>query len=54
MQPVTISIEKAAESIGVSRGTIYNLIARGQLETAKVGRRRLIKTDSVRALVDVA
>lgn len=37
-----LSIREACEAIGVSRRTIYNLIAAGKLGTIKVGKRRLV------------
>lgn len=54
MQPLTVSISTAAQSIGICRASVYNLINRGELEAVKVGRRRLIKMDSIRALVGKA
>lgn len=52
MEPVTISITGAAKALGLGRTTIYVLIAEGRLETLKLGRRHLIKTDSIRRLVE--
>lgn len=40
--PLANSIERAGHRIGLSRATIYNLIAAGQLKTFKLGRRTLI------------
>ena len=48
---VSISIEDAAAAIGVSRGTIYNWIAQGRLIAPKIGNRRLVSVDSIRALL---
>lgn len=36
------SIEEWAERYGLSRSTVYNLIASGKLKTSKIGRRRII------------
>ena len=52
MEPVTISITGAAKALGLGRTTIYSLIADGRLETVKLGRRRLIKTASIRQLIE--
>ena len=49
---VSISINDAAAAIGVSRGTVYKLIDQGQLVAVKIGNRRLIRVDSIRALLD--
>lgn len=40
--------------IGAGHTIIYELIGAGELETIKIGRRTLVKTDSIRALVDRA
>lgn len=37
---------------GVSRSTIYNLVARGELEFVHIGRRALVTDESLRAFVD--
>ena len=52
MEPVTISITSAKTTLGLGRTTIYRLISEGQLETIKIGRRTLIKTASIRALIN--
>jgi excisionase family DNA binding protein len=54
MDVLSAPINEAAKSIGVGRSTIYKLIAEGQLQTIKIGRRRLVKTESIRAFVDQA
>jgi excisionase family DNA binding protein len=52
MEPVTISITGAAKALGLGRTSIYELIKSGRLETVKFGRRNLIKTASIRRLID--
>lgn len=52
MEPVTISITGAAKALGLGRTTIYGLIADGRLESIKVGSRHLIKTASIRQLIE--
>lgn len=52
MEPVTISVTGAAKALGLGRTSIYSLISEGRLETVKFGRRRLVKTESIRRLVD--
>lgn len=54
MEPVTISINGAANALGLGRTSIYELIKTGRLETVKLGRRRLVKTESIRQLIDSA
>lgn len=52
MEPVTISITGAAKALGLGRTTIYALISEGRLDTIKLGRRHLIKTASIKKLID--
>lgn len=54
MEPITITVEGAKKALGLGHTKIYELIGEGRLQTIKVGRRTLIKTDSIRALVDQA
>ncbi len=53
MQAVTTSVKNTAEIIGIGRTKVYELINQGKLETINVGRRRLVKTASIRALVEM-
>jgi len=41
-EPHPRSIDGQAAKHGVSRGTLYNEIKRGHLETTKIGRRRIV------------
>lgn len=44
-QPIptlAIGIEDAARSIGVARSAIYEIVARGEIPSFKLGRRRMI------------
>lgn len=52
MEILLVSILDAAAALGVGRTTIYELMRSGQLETRKMGRRRLITAGSLRRLVD--
>lgn len=36
------SVAEAAELLGVSRSTAYELVARGELATVRIGRRRMV------------
>lgn len=51
MDPIATSINGAAKALSLGRTSIYALIKEGRLETVKVGRRTLVKTASVRALI---
>lgn len=48
---VALSKDEAAAVLGVSLGTVNNLIKRERLAAKKVGRRVLVQADSVRALM---
>jgi excisionase family DNA binding protein len=52
MDPMTTSIAEAGKALSLGRTTINNLIKSEQLETIKIGRRRLIKTESIRRLIN--
>ena len=52
MQPIATSINDAAKALSLGRTSIYALIREGRLETFKLGRRTLIKVDSVRRLLE--
>ena len=49
-QALLTSIADAARALGIGRSKAYELIKDGRLETVTIGRRRLVRTDSVRAL----
>lgn len=54
METISTSIIDAAKALGISRTSIYGLIREGRLEVVKLGRRTLVKADSIRRLLDKA
>jgi len=48
--PILVSIERAAETLSIGRSKTYDLINEGKLVTVTIGRRRLVRMDSVRAI----
>lgn len=52
MLTFTTSINEAANALSLGRTSIYVLINEGRLETIKIGRRRLIKVDSIQRLLE--
>ena len=50
MDQVLVSIPEAGKALGLGRSKVYELIAEGRLETLQIGRRRLVRVESVRAL----
>lgn len=51
IEKVGYSIEEAAQSLGVGRTTVYDLMSSGELESVKVGRRRIIPVDAIGAFL---
>jgi excisionase family DNA binding protein len=51
-EPILLSIEKAAEVLSIGRSKTYQLISEGRLLTVNIGRRRLVRADSVRAIAN--
>ena len=49
MEPLLQSIPDAAKALSVGRSKLYELISNGELQTVTIGRRRLVRTDSIRA-----
>lgn len=54
MEPLTVTVAGARKALGIGTTKIYELIGEGQLRTIKIGRRTLIRTESIYALVDDA
>ena len=52
MEQLAYSINDTAKALSLGRTSIYALIGDGRLETFKLGRRTLIKADSIRRLID--
>jgi excisionase family DNA binding protein len=46
-----LSIKEAAEACGLSRATLYRLMADGKLTTLKIGARRLVPVVAIDALL---
>jgi excisionase family DNA binding protein len=51
MEPLAFSINDAARALSLGRTSIYAMIADGRLEAFKLGRRRLVKAESIRRLI---
>lgn len=51
MEALAVSINDAAKALGLGRTSIYAMIADGRLEAFKLGRRRLVKADSIPRLI---
>ena len=51
METLAVSINDTAKALGLGRTSIYAMIADGRLESFKLGRRTLIRAESIRRLV---
>lgn len=51
MEPLVVSINDAAKALGIGRTSIYAMISDGRLEAFKLGRRTLVRMESIRRLV---
>jgi excisionase family DNA binding protein len=52
IEPFTLSIKDVGRLLGIGRSTVYRLIGDGQLSTIKIGNRTLIRTTSIRCLLE--
>ncbi|MSP82581.1 MAG: DNA-binding protein [Alphaproteobacteria bacterium] len=49
---LALCINDAAAAVGVSRATLYVLMADGRLPFVKLGKRRLVRTADLHAMLD--
>ena len=54
VEPISMRIADACKFTGLSRSTIYVLIAQGKIRTAKVGRSTLVLTGSLKCFLSEA
>ncbi len=52
MEPLAVSINDTVRMLGVGRTSVYEMIKDGRLEAFKLGRRTLVRVESIRRLVD--
>jgi excisionase family DNA binding protein len=52
INPLSVSVEDGARMIGVARSMFYELLARGEVESFKVGRRRLVLVKNLEAYIN--
>lgn len=50
----TISVEEAAELLGLGRTQAYNAVNRGELPSIKVGRRTLVPVPKLKEMLGVS
>ncbi|TFD13853.1 DNA-binding protein [Cryobacterium sp. TMT1-2-2] len=49
---VTVSVEQAGQVLGLSRGAAYNAARRGDIPTLKIGKRLIVSTAQLLAMLD--
>lgn len=52
IEPITMRIPDACRFTGISRSTLYLLIARGEVEVIKMGTTTLVLTESLRQMIE--
>lgn len=50
--PLLLSIKDAAKHLGISYGTLYELLNRGEVEYVRLGRRKLIGRDALNKFIE--
>jgi excisionase family DNA binding protein len=49
---LTFTVEEAGAALGISRALAYELVARGQLPSLRLGRRIVVPRRALQAMVD--
>lgn len=47
VEKVGYSVEETMQATGLGRSTVYELLGSGELESIKVGRRRIVPADAI-------
>ena len=54
IEPLAVSVTRAAQLLGIGRTITYELIKCGKLQTANIGRRNMVRMSSIKRLVEGA
>lgn len=49
MEKIGLSVDETVEASGLSRSVVYEKLRTGEIQSVKVGRRRIIPADALRA-----
>ena len=52
IKPVTVTVDRAMELVGIGRTKLYELINEGRIQTITLGKRRLVVYSSLEELTD--
>lgn len=50
-QPLTITVERAGQLLGISRGLAYDLVRRGDIPAVRLGRRLVVPADAIEQIL---
>lgn len=50
--PLMVSVSDAPKIFGVSRSHVYRIAAQGRIDLVKMGRRTMVKTETMRAYIE--
>ena len=50
--PLLLSVKDAAAHLGISRGLMYELLNRGDIESVRIGQRRLISREAINRFIE--
>lgn len=51
-EPLTITVERAGELLGISRGLAYDLVRRGEIPSLRLGRRLVVPMHGLRRMLE--
>lgn len=52
INPLSVGVEDGARLIGVARSMFYEILARGEIESFKLGRRRLVLVKNIEVFIN--
>jgi excisionase family DNA binding protein len=52
IEPMLLSVKQVGDLLGVRTTKTYQLLNRGEIDTVRIGARRLVRLDSVKAFID--
>lgn len=53
-EPLTITVERAGQLLGISRGLAYDLVRRGEIPAIRLGRRVVVPANAIDELLHPA
>jgi len=52
--PLTITVERAGQLLGISRGLAYDLVRRGEIPAIRLGRRVVVPASAIEEILRAA